>query len=170
MGLEGMLRLLENVQQEASYVIVFSTGVGVSALLQEAEKLGRLDELRKALQRGTTVCPGAKPLAALKRSGLNSAIQVKEPCTTTEFLSALAPLRLKAQFVVVLHDGERNRPLVESLLGRCAGLQELLLQKWRLPEDTAPHDRLVKELIGRRASATAFTGKMQERHLLGDRP
>lgn len=134
MGLEGMLRLLENVQREASYVIVFSSGVGVSALLEEAEKLGRLDELRKTLQRGITVCPGLKPLAALKRAGLNHAIQVQEPCTTTKFLAALAPLQLKTQFVVVLHDGERNLPLVESLLGQCAGLQELLVHNCQLPE------------------------------------
>ena len=157
MGLEGMriaqvLRLLENVQREASYVIVFSTGAGVSALLDEAEKLGRLDELRKALQRGTTVCRGPKPLAALKRAGLNAAIQVKEACTTTEFLAALAPLQLKTRFVVVLHYGERNIPLVESLLGRCAGLQELLLHGAGSLESFVPQrpkvDAMIEGLAG----------------------
>src|SRR5262249_40507591 len=43
--------------------IVFQTGVGVIALLNEAEKLGRSEELRAALQKVTTICRGPKPTA-----------------------------------------------------------------------------------------------------------
>jgi uroporphyrinogen-III synthase len=137
----------------------------VSALFAEAERLGRLSDLKKALERGTVICRGPKPIAALKRAGVSTAIQVKEPYTTAELVAALAPRRLEKQFVVLLHYGERNVQLAESLLGRCAGLQELLVYNWHLPEDTAPLHRLVTELIAGRVGAIAFTSRLQVRHL-----
>src|SRR3954471_6879329 len=44
-------------------LVVFMTGVGASALLKEAEKRGRLDAVRAALQKSTTVCRGPKPVS-----------------------------------------------------------------------------------------------------------
>jgi uroporphyrinogen-III synthase len=162
---EEVLALLENLERESSYVIVFSSAVGVSALFTEAERLERLFDLRRALERGTVICRGPKPIAALQRAGVNTAIQAKEPFTTAELIDALAPRHLESQFVVLLHYGERNVPLAESLLGRCAGLQELLLCNWHLPEDTTPLHKLVKELIAGRVGAIAFTSRLQVRHL-----
>ncbi len=162
---DDVLTLLTHLQRETSPVIVFSSGVGVSALFNEAKKLDRAIELKEALRRSTTVCRGPKPLAALKREGLEPSIQVKEPYTTWELLAALAPLQLKERFVILLHYGERNLLLVESLLGRCAGLQELLLYNWALPEDTAPLHQLVRELIACQVGAIAFTSQVQVRHL-----
>lgn len=162
---EEVLALLENLERETSYVVVFSSALGVSALFAEAERLGRLGDLRSALERGTVICRGPKPIAALQRAGVNTAIQAKEPYTTAELTAALAPRRLENQFVILLHYGERNVPLAESLLGRCAGLQELLVYNWQLPEDTAPLHRLVRELIAGRVGAIAFTSRLQVRHL-----
>lgn len=162
---EEVLALLENLERESSYLVVFSSAVGVSALFAEAERLKRLFDLRRALERGTVICRGPKPIAALKRAGVNTAIPAKEPFTTAELIAALAPRRLENQFVVLLHYGERNVPLAESLLGRCAGLQELLLCNWHLPEDTTPLHKLVKELIAGRVGAIAFTSRLQVRHL-----
>jgi uroporphyrinogen-III synthase len=162
---EEVLALLEKLERESSYVVVFSSAVGVSALFAEAERLERLFDLRTALERGTVICRGDKPIAALKRAGVNTAIPAKEPFTTAELIAALAPRRLENQFVVLLHYGERNVPLAESLLGRCAGLQELLVCNWHLPEDTTPLHKLVKELIAGRVGAIAFTSRLQVRHL-----
>jgi len=162
---EEVLALLEKLERESSYVVVFSSAVGVSALFAEAERLERLFDLRTALEKGTVICRGDKPIAALKRAGVNTAIPAKEPFTTAELIAALAPRRLENQFVVLLHYGERNVPLAESLLGRCAGLQELLVCNWHLPEDTTPLHKLVKELIAGRVGAIAFTSRLQVRHL-----
>ncbi len=162
---EEVLALLENLERETSYLVVFSNTVGVSALFDEAERLERLLDLRRALERGTVICRGSKPIAALKRAGVNTAIPAKEPFTTAELIAALAPQRLENQFVVLLHYGERNVALAESLLGRCAGLQELLVCNWHLPEDTTPLHKLVKELIAGQVGAIAFTSRLQVRHL-----
>jgi uroporphyrinogen-III synthase len=162
---EEVLALLENLERESSYVVVFSSAVGVSALFAEAERLERLFDLRSALERGTVICRGPKPIDALKRAGVNTAIPAKEPFTIAELSGALAPRRLESQFVVLLHYGERNVALAESLFGHCTGLQELLVCNWHLPEDTSALHKLVKELIAGRVGAIAFTSRLQVRHL-----
>ncbi len=162
---EEVLALLENLERESSYVVVFSSAVGVSGLFAEAERLERLFDLRSALERGTVICRGPKPIDALKRAGVNTAIPAKEPFTIAELSSAIAPRRLENQFVVLLHYGERNVSLAESLFGRCTGLQELLVCNWHLPEDTTALHKLVKELIAGRVGAIAFTSRLQVRHL-----
>src|SRR5262245_23172163 len=70
--------------------IVFQTGVGVTALLNEAEKLGRIEELLTALRNVTTICRGPKPTAVLARNSIKPTINALEPFTTTELLEALA--------------------------------------------------------------------------------
>jgi len=67
---------------------------------------------------------------------------------------------------VLLHYGERNEPLVETLRSRGARLQELLLYEWALPEDVGPLARLVDELVAGRFAAAAFTSQIQARHLM----
>src|ERR1700716_1092345 len=44
-------------------IVVFLTGVGVMALMREAERLGRLEEALTALRAATIACRGPKPSA-----------------------------------------------------------------------------------------------------------
>jgi uroporphyrinogen-III synthase len=145
--------------------IVFQTGVGVTALLNEAEKLGRSEELLRALQKITTICRGPKPTAVLARHGIKPTINAPEPFTTTELLEALAALELAGQRVAVLHYGERNQALTEALVSRGAQLQELCLYEWQLPEDTKPLATLVDEVQRGAFDAVVFTSQIQARHL-----
>src|SRR5207248_9139196 len=62
--------LLGELEAESSPVFVFSTGVGASALFEEARASGRAAELRDAIQRGLAVCRGPKPVAALHKEGI----------------------------------------------------------------------------------------------------
>src|SRR6266566_2778492 len=59
--------LLVELQAESHPIFVLSTGVGTSALFDEARTLGRGAELRDSMARGVTVCRGPKPVAALHR-------------------------------------------------------------------------------------------------------
>lgn len=159
-------RLLDAVAGEAAPIFVFSTGVGVAALFEEARTLSREPELRAALGRGLSVCRGPKPVAALARERLAPSATVESPYTTAEIASALAPLDLRAKLVVLLHYGERNLPLVELLRSREARLHELLLYEWALPEDLGPLRALVDDLAAGRFAAAAFTSQIQIRHLV----
>lgn len=147
------------------HFIIFQTGVGVAALFNEAEKLGRLDELLAALRQITTICRGPKPTAVLARHGLKPNINAPSPYTTTELLAAMATLELKDKRAAILHYGERNQALTQTLRARGAQLTELCLYEWQLPEDTTPLKKLIAELPGGAFDAVLFTSQIQARHL-----
>jgi uroporphyrinogen-III synthase len=146
-------------------VIIFLTGVGVTTLFREAEKVGRLPDLLEALNEVTTVCRGPKPVAALKRSGVHVSIVAPEPNTSAELLEALAHVDLQDKGVAMTHYGERNTYLVEALRARGARLLEICLYEWLMPEDVQPLRSLVDEVIGGKMDVVAFTSQIQIRHL-----
>ena len=163
---DQLLALIRGLVEETVQVVVFLTGAGAKLLFGEAERLGRLPELLAALRGVTTVCRGPKPTAVLARHGVPVAVHARAPHTTAELLAAMAPLDLHGAGVAVVHYGERNETLAEALRARGARLHELCLYVWRLPADRAPLEALVRELIGGRFDAIAFTSQVQVRHLL----
>jgi uroporphyrinogen-III synthase len=158
--------LLDEAEAEASPVFVFSTGVGASALFQEARALGRGAALRSALQRGLAVCRGPKPVAALHKEGIAASLTARPPYTTEEFIAALAEVDVRDRMVGLVHYGERNEPLVNALLSSGARLRELMLYAWEIPEDTAPLARVITELERGEFAAAAFTTQVQARNLM----
>lgn len=158
--------LLGELEAQASPVFVFSTGVGVSALFEEARALGRGAELRDAIVRGVAVCRGPKPVAALHREGITAARKARPPYTTEEFVAAVAEVDVRDRMVALVHYGERSEALVEALVSRGALLRELLLYQWEIPEDTAPLARIVEELERGAFAAAAFTTQIQARNLM----
>ena len=145
--------------------VIFQTGVGASTLLDEAEKLNRRDELIEGLRRTRVVARGPKPTAVLARCGLRPAVSAREPFTTSDLIDAMIPVDLSDKNVALLHYGEPNLSLAESLTRRGARLRELLLYEWRLPADTTRLIRLIDELIDHHYTAIAFTSQIQARHL-----
>jgi uroporphyrinogen-III synthase len=162
---DEIARLIDDLQTGAFAFIIFQTGVGVSTLFKEADRIGRLEELLAALKTVTTVCRGPKPVAALARQRIKPDVQTREPHTTVELLEAIDPLELKGKNTALLHYGERNEALTEALLARGARLEELCLYEWRMPENTAPLERLIEELDRGAFDAVAFTSQIQARHL-----
>ena len=145
--------------------IVFQTGVGVAALLTEADKLGRQAELLAALANVVKICRGPKPTAVLARNGLKPDLSASEPFTTTNLLAVMEPLALKDARVALLHYGEPNAELTAWLQTRGARLHELTMYEWQLPEDTAPLHDLIARLPRGEFDAVAFTSQIQARHL-----
>jgi len=126
-------------------IVVLMTGVGVAALLREAERLGRLDAALAALRNTITVCRGPKPVAVLRRHDVQVNITAAEPHTTRELLQALEPVAVEGKTVGFLHYGERNETAADGLRARGAAVSEVCLYEWRLPEDVTALQRLVGE-------------------------
>jgi uroporphyrinogen-III synthase len=163
---EDVGALLDLLGAEGPAAFVFSTGVGVRALFDEARALGRAPELSDLVQRGGSVCRGPKAVAALHREGIGSSLRTKSPFTTDDLLEALATVDLRGLAMVLVHYGERNEPLVEALAARGAVLLELLLYGWELPEDPTPLASAAEALIQGEFAAAAFTTQIQARHLM----
>ena len=146
-------------------IVIFLTGVGATTLFREVEKIGRLPEFLEALKGVTTVCRGPKPVAALKRTGVQVSLAAPEPNTTKELLEVMDHLDMRDEGVALMHYGERNDLLVEALRSRGARLTEICLYEWLMPEDVQPLRNLVQEVIGGSMDVVAFTSQIQIRHL-----
>jgi uroporphyrinogen-III synthase len=157
--------LIDSLTRGDVPIVVFLTGVGVTALLDEATRLGRRAELVAALAGLTTVCRGPKPAAVLKRHGVSVTMNVDAPYTSAELLVALTSLDLQGTEVALVHYGERNANLADALRKWGARLTELCLYEWLLPEDVRPLKELIQELITGCVDAIAFTSQVQVRHL-----
>lgn len=163
--LEHVAPFLDTLCAGGFSVVIFLTGVGVTALLQEADRHGRLAEVLAALRQTRTVCRGPKPVAVLRRHQVPIGMTAAEPFTTAELLDALLAIELDGQAVGLVHYGERNVALAEALIARGAHLDELCLYEWLMPEDLDPLRMLVRELIDGPVDAVAFTSQIQCRHL-----
>jgi uroporphyrinogen-III synthase len=157
--------LIDDLRAGRFAFIIFQTGVGVSLLFKEAEKLGRLEELLGALKGVTTIARGPKPTAVLGRQGLKPDVGARDPFTTAELLDAIVSLDVVGKQIAVLHYGERNEVLRSALIERGAQLDELCLYEWQMPEDIAPLKGLIGELLVGAFDAVAFTSQIQARHL-----
>jgi len=162
---EEVSSFIDKLNGSSLRAVVFFTGVGVTALMQEAERLQRLPGLLNALQTETIVSRGPKPAAVLKRYGVPIAVNTREPYTTKELLEALATLDLAGAGVGVVHYGERNAQLTQTLQDRGAHLEELCLYEWLLPKDIGPLRTLIQDIIDERVDAVVFTSQIQARHL-----
>ena len=147
-------------------VVILLTGVATSAILREAERLGRLNEALDALCRATLVCRGPKPTAVAKRYGLDVDVVPRRPCTTKELLDAMTSggVEVAGRDVAVAHSGEPNTALADALRERGARLTEVCPYEWALPDDTGPLRSLVGDLAAH-VDAIAFTSQIQVRNL-----
>ncbi len=146
-------------------LVVLMTGVGVTALLREADRLGRLDAALASLRKTTTLCRGPKPVAVLRRNDVPVGMTAAEPHTTTEVLQAIDGVSVTGKAVALVHYGERNEAAADGLRARGALVHEICLYEWRLPDDLAPLQRLVGDIIAGRVDAIAITSQIQCRHL-----
>ena len=146
-------------------IVIFLTGVGVTALLREATRFGWLEATLTALRQTTVACRGPKPMSVLAHHGVPVHVAAAEPYTTRELLAALAATDLNGRTVALVHYGEPNAALAAALEARGARLEELSLYEWKLPLDLEPLHTLVRELIEKRVDAIAFTNEIQCRHL-----
>jgi uroporphyrinogen-III synthase len=146
-------------------IVIFLTGVGVTALLREATRFGWLEATLTALRQTTVACRGPKPMSVLAHHGVPVHVAAAEPYTTRELLAALAAIDLNGRTVALVHYGEPNRTLAAALEARGARLEELSLYEWKLPDDIEPLKTLVEDLLEKRVDAIAFTNEIQCRHL-----
>jgi uroporphyrinogen-III synthase len=146
-------------------LVIFLTGSGVTALIEEARAADRLDDAIGALQRVPIACRGSKPIGALRKHGVPTTIAAREPFTTVELLQALDRFEFAAATVALVHYGERSVALASALEARGARLDEICLYEWQLPDAIEPLCALVRDVIAGGVDAVAFTSKVQCTHL-----
>jgi len=157
--------LIEDLRSRRIGLVVCLTGAGVTGVLAQAEESGLREPLVDAMREITTVCRGPKPAAALRASGIPVQINGRAPYTAAELLEVLPDTLVRDQRIALVQDGGGDLALAQELRARGARLTELRSYEWRVPDDRAPMQALVGELIEGRIDAVAFTSQVQVRHL-----
>ena len=163
---EPVARFIDTLAGGRVPFVILLTGVGVTALLREADAIGRLPELLAGLERATTICRGPKPAGVLAKHGVSVDVRVPSPHTTSDVIDTLSRLGIDGYGAAIVHYGERNTELADMLRVHRAHVEELCLYEWQLPHDLEPLRSLIVDVIAERLDALAFTSRIQVRHLL----
>jgi uroporphyrinogen-III synthase len=156
---------IDRVIAGAFSMVVILTGAGATALFAEADRAGVLPALLDAMGRIPIACRGPKPLAVLHKHGLTPSIVTTKPHTTNDLLEALDEVDMSGQRVMLLHYGEKNVVIGETLATRGAIIEDVHLYEWELPENVGPLEDLVRRLLDRSVDAVLFTSQIQFRFL-----
>ena len=146
-------------------VVVLATGVGLERWLAVATALDRGAELREGLLRSTVVCRGPKPVAVLKREGLQAHLRAPPPHTTTELLALLETIDVDGRDAVYVQDGGGSTEVADVLSRRGARAMVIKPYGWALPEDVAPLKDLVRSVVSGGVDALAITTQVQAANL-----
>ncbi len=142
--------------------VIFMTGVGTRALFQAMETRHQRAALAAALARITTVARGPKPVRALRDLGIEPSINVPEPNTWREVLTALAArVELKGKCVAVQEYGVSNHELTAGLEARGAQVVIVPVYRWTLPVDRAPLRNALEAIASGMADVAIFTSSNQ---------
>jgi len=145
-------------------MMVFLTGVGARFLQRVLSSREPDDRFLEALRKLATVVRGPKPAAVLREWQVPVTISVPEPNTWREVLSAVESRPEKS--VAVQEYGRPNPELIEGLERQGRRVTRVPVYQWRLPEDTAPLEEALRNLLDGAFAAAVFTTGVQIQHFL----
>lgn len=143
--------------------VVFLTGVGCRICFESAEALGLSKEFRQGLSGMVSVCRGPKPVAVLRRAGLEPTAVAPEPHTTEQLVGLLQEMRSKfeSKRVALQHYGEDNVRVRQALESMGCTVSDVRPYRWDLPEDVSALEKGVHMVVSGEVDAVCFTSSPQ---------
>lgn len=145
-------------------MVIFLTGVGTRFLNQLLATRYPEERFAEALRQVTVVARGPKPAGALRELNVPIAVNVPEPNTWRELLTAIEGRPERR--VAVQEYGRPNDELLDALRQRGLQVTQVPVYQWELPEDTAPLREAVARVMRGEADFLLFTTSIQIPHLL----
>ncbi|NRD79644.1 uroporphyrinogen-III synthase [Bacillus sp. BRMEA1] len=150
---------LVKFMEEGAHWVIFTTSIGLEALLNLAEKLSLKEEFLIRIQEAKVAARGYKTKAALKKLGINP-IAVDDDGTTKGLISALENHSFSGNKVMIQLHGEEAPALSSFLKNKGAVIQKLLPYQHIAPED-AVVEQLCHEIKSNQCDAVCFTTATQ---------
>jgi len=148
-------------------LLILLTGVGTTSLFDLLKARYSWSSVVAALKDVVIVARGPKPVAAIKKLGLQATVTVPEPNTWVDLISALDEYRpVKGLQVAVQEYGVSNPDLLHALEQRGAEVFPVPVYKWALPEDRGPIRRALDEVIAGRVNVILITNAAQVDHVM----
>jgi uroporphyrinogen-III synthase len=156
------LELFQKIEARQIDLVVLLTGVGTRTMV-DALAIHYSRERIAALLGGVIILArGPKPVAALKELGLQPAFTAPEPNTWKEVLAVLdSNVQLKGKRIAVQEYGVTNQELLSGLEARGAEILRVPVYRWALPDDIAPLQAAIREIVATKADIVVFTSAIQ---------
>jgi uroporphyrinogen-III synthase len=149
--------------------VIFTTGVGVRALVSAIESVCSREDFARRLNDVVVVARGPKPTAALRELGVRVSLTVPEPNTWRDLLVLLdenkSSFPVDGRRVAVQEYGVTNPELSAGLNERGAVLTLVNVYQWALPEDLSPLQNAVESVIRGDVQVLLVASSIQIRHL-----
>ena len=163
------LEFADRLMRDELDVVIFTTGVGVRALLEIVETRYEHAAVLAALGRAKIITRGSKPEGALRELKLRSVATAAEPTTWHELMTAVDRYfgaTLKMQRVALQEYGASNPELLAELTERTASVLKVPVYQWALPHDLQPLRECVHGLTLAGVDVVLFTTAVQVIHLM----
>lgn len=144
-------------------MMILLTGVGARALNRVLATRYPESAFAEALRKIAVVARGPKPAAALRELGVSPTVNVPEPNTWRELLTAIEGRNERR--IAVQEYGKSNLELLEALRARGAEVTPVRVYQWDLPQDTAPLREAAQKLAEGEFDVALFTTSIQVPHL-----
>ncbi|MFD0713783.1 uroporphyrinogen-III synthase [Paenibacillus sp. GCM10027626] len=158
-GLEhALLQLIESGTDWA----IFTTGTGLDAMLQQAERLGLRERLLDLIKRSKVGARGYKTFALLKHLGIQP-LAMDDDGTVEGLIRSLAAYDFSGLGVTVQLHGETMPAFAAFLEEKGAAVRTILPYK-HVPPDPDVSQALCREIIEASVDAVCFTTAVQVRY------
>jgi uroporphyrinogen-III synthase len=148
-------------------ILILMTGVGAKALFEVLQTRYPLAEIIEALKKTIVVTRGPKPLAVLKALGVDANITVPEPNTWHDVIATLDYYRPVQGLKIAIQEYGVSKPeMIEDLQKRGADVFSVPVYRWALPEDTAPLEAAIAEVLNGHLDAMLITNAAQVDHVM----
>lgn len=154
---EPVRRFVEDSIEGKFAIVIFYTGIGIMAVLEASQQLGKYDAFKNALVRMTMIARGPKGKAALKRHKLTPNF-LAEPPTTDGLVKLLKGLDIRGKRVAVALAGDQPSLALDEAVERGGGqIYQFAPYHYRLPEDLSEIDAFIQRVLAGEVGLLVFT-------------
>lgn len=153
---------LFNLLESGTDWAIFTTGTGLGALLEQAERIGVRERLLDMLRCVKVGARGYKTFALLKQQGIQPLV-MDDDGTTNGLIRGLQSYDYASQGVAIQLHGEPMPELVSFFERRDAVVRAILPYKHVAPDYEVSH-RLSQEIVEGTVDAVCFTTAVQVRY------
>ena len=150
------------------HLVIFTTGVGVRALIKTVSEHMDREKFLGALRTIKIAARGPKSSSALREFGIPVTVVAPEPFTWRVLVQAIEEKfggTLTGMNIAVQEYGTSNPELLTVLAEKSVSITRLLVYQWALPEDTQPLREAVIALAHGHVDLVLFMNAGQVAHM-----
>ncbi len=165
---QPVLDFAEALLRGAFDLVIFTTGVGVKALVKTVSEHMDREAFLTALRSVKIAARGPKSSSALRELGIPIAVVAPDPFTWRSLMAALEAKygpSLSGMNIAIQEYGTSNPELLTALAERSISITRLPVYQWALPEDIQPLREAVIALAHGHVDIVIFMNAAQVAHL-----